>query len=97
GSRPKCARISGRFEVALLRISSALMTVTPTGRSRLESGKRVAVITRVSSWAQPMERQPARKPVAMRRRMANLLGVFPDAEKRLKGCQAGLRTREDSH
>jgi len=62
-TRPNWARISGRLEVALLRRSVPEMTVTPTGRSRFESGKRVAVTTTASSWARQTEtKAPARKP-----------------------------------
>jgi len=76
-SRPNCARMSPRLDDALERISSALMTVTPTGRSRLLSGKRVAVTTTASSCAKANETARPASRLEKRRSMETSLASSP--------------------
>src|SRR5260221_3576908 len=93
-TRLNWAMISARSEVALFLMSSAVITVTPTGRSRLLSGKRVAVMTTASSCAKQRETDSAAIAPAAKRCMRTSPASFPTPNEVGKRIPAGLRTRE---
>jgi len=89
--------MSPRLVEALRSMSSLVMIVTPTGRLRFESSKRVAVMTTASCCAKAVEKAVAAARPRSANRMENLSGVIPDAALVEKAFQAGLRTRGAFH